>query len=132
MKEHEIVLTPALTVSGTVPDERTGAPIPRFRIITGWPSPDRASGTMGATWSSIDRFWLSFEGGQFQHLYEELVRGGLKEPAFLFKFEADGYAPLVTRTVLADVGVYCLTTGQDGKVWRHPAPRSFSNGQRSN
>ena len=73
MKEHEIVLTPALTISCTVTDERTGAPIPRFRIITGWPSPDRASGTMGATWSSIDRFWLGFEGGQFQHLYEELV-----------------------------------------------------------
>jgi protocatechuate 3,4-dioxygenase beta subunit len=100
--EHEIVLTPALTISGTVTDERTGEPIPRFRIITGWPNPDRVSGTMGATWSDIDRFWLSFEGGQFQHVYEEPVLGGVKEPAFVFKFEAEGYAPLVTRTVLAD------------------------------
>ena len=28
--------------------------------------------------------------------------GGVQEPVFVFKFEADGYAPLVTRTVLAD------------------------------
>ena len=48
------------TISGTVADERTGEPIPRFRIITDWPSPDRTSETMGATWSCIDRFWLSF------------------------------------------------------------------------
>jgi RNA polymerase sigma factor (sigma-70 family) len=100
--EHEIVMTPALTISGTVTDDQTGEPIPRFRILTGWPTPIPGSGTMGATWSSIDRFWLSFEGGQFRHVYEEPVVGGVKDRGFMFKFEAEDYAPVVSRVVKAD------------------------------
>jgi protocatechuate 3,4-dioxygenase beta subunit len=100
--EHEIVMTPALTISGTVTDEKTSQPIPRFRIITGWPTPVPGTDTTGATWSSIDRHWLSFEGGQFRHVYEEPVVSGVKESAFMFKFEAEDYAPVVSRVVKAD------------------------------
>lgn len=102
--EHEVVLSPALTILGTVRDAASGEPIPRFRIITGWPTPDLATGTTNAAWSTIDRFWLSFEGGRFRHVFEEPVLGGVKEPAFVFKFEAEGYAPFVTRVVRADEG----------------------------
>ena len=40
---------------------------------------------------------MSFDGGMFQHTYEEPALGGTPNPAFVFKFEADGYAPFVTR-----------------------------------
>jgi hypothetical protein len=98
--EHVIALSPALTISGTVRDESTGQPNPRFRIVTGWPSRSVANAT-NAQWSSLERFWLNFEGGSFHHVYEEPVRGGDTEPKFVFKFEAEDYAPHVTRTVHA-------------------------------
>ena len=102
--EHEVVLKPALTISGTVRDAASGEPVRRFRIVTGWPTPNLATGATNATWSNIDRFWLSFEGGRFRHVFEEPVLGGVKEPAFVFKFEAEGYVPFVTRVVRADEG----------------------------
>ena len=102
--EHEVVLKPALTILGTVQDAASGEPIPRFRIVTGWPTPNLATGATNATWSNIDRFWLSFEGGRFRHVFEEPVVGGDEAPAFVFKFEAEGYAPFVTRVVRADEG----------------------------
>ena len=52
-----------------------------------------------ARWSTLDRFWLNFTGGKFRHVYEEAVIGGMSNPGFMFKFEADGYAPVVTRAV---------------------------------
>lgn len=103
-KEHEVVLKPGLTILGTVRDAASGEPIPRFRIVTGWPTPDLATGATNAAWSTIDRFWLSFEGGRFRHVFEEPVLGGVKDPAFVFKFEAEGCAPFVTRVVRADEG----------------------------
>jgi len=103
-QQHEIILSPALTISGTVRDAATGQPVPRFRIITGWPARDRMTGTTNATWSRIDRFWLSFEGGKFRHVFEEPVVSGIKDPTFVFKVEAEGYAPFITRVVLADEG----------------------------
>lgn len=99
--EHVVTLQPALTISGTVRDATTGRPIPRFRIVTGWPKWDPISNKTNVQWSDIDRFWLSFDGGKFQHTYEEPVLGGTPNPAFVFKFEAEGYAPYVTRPVVA-------------------------------
>jgi RNA polymerase sigma factor (sigma-70 family) len=99
--EHVIKMSPALTISGTVRDESTGEPIPRFRVVTGWPNWDPMSNTTNAQWSTIDRFWLNFEGGKFRHIYEEPVIGGNHEPEFVFKFEAENYAPMVTRVVKA-------------------------------
>lgn len=103
-QEHTITLQPALTISGTVRDAATGQLIPRFRIITGWPNCDPVNNTTNARWSNIDRFWLSFDGGKFRHVYEEPMLGGTRDPGFMFKFEADGYAPFVTRPVQADEG----------------------------
>jgi hypothetical protein len=36
-QEHAVTLPPALVVSGTVREGASGAPIPRFRVVTGWP-----------------------------------------------------------------------------------------------
>ena len=102
--EHLVTLSQGMTISGTVVDAATGLPIPRFRIITGWPDIDLIDHTTNATWSTIDRFWLSFEGGKFQYTYDEQVLGGVKDPAYMFKFEADGYAPFITRAVPASEG----------------------------
>ena len=99
--EHVITLQPALTISGTVRDAATGQPIPRFRIVTGWPNWNPIDNTTNFQWSTIDRFWLSFDGGKFQHTYEEPVLGGTPNHGFVFKFEADGYAPFVTHPVAA-------------------------------
>jgi RNA polymerase sigma factor (sigma-70 family) len=99
--EHVITLEPALKISGTVRDATTGQPIPRFRIVTGWPRWDPIDNTTNFQWSTIDRFWMSFDGGKFQHTYEEPALGGTPNPGFVFKFEAEGYAPFVTRQVSA-------------------------------
>ncbi len=103
-EEHTITLPPALTLSGTVRDAANGQPIPRFRIIIGWPSSNPIAGEAQTEWSSIDRFWLSFEGGKFRHVLEEPAIVGMPNPGYVFKFEADGYAPFVTRSVRADEG----------------------------
>lgn len=103
-QEHTIAVSPALTISGTVRDSASGQPIPRFRIITGWPTWNPVDNTTNSQWSTIDRFWLSFEGGKFRHVYEEPVVVGTPNPGFVFKFEAEGYAPFVTRAVRADEG----------------------------
>jgi protocatechuate 3,4-dioxygenase beta subunit len=103
-EEHLITLTPALAISGSVSDASSGKAVPRFRIITGWPSWNPSDNTTNYQWSPLDRFWLSFDGGKFHHLYEEPVIGGTADPAFVFKFEAGGYAPFITRAVKATEG----------------------------
>jgi protocatechuate 3,4-dioxygenase beta subunit len=102
--EHLITLSPALTISGTVRDASSGKPVPRFRIITGWSTWNPSDNTTNYQWSTIDRFWLSFEEGKFHHCYEEPVISRTADPAFVFKFEADGYAPFITRAVKATEG----------------------------
>jgi RNA polymerase sigma factor (sigma-70 family) len=101
-QEHTITMSPALTISGTMRDASSGQPVPKFRVVTGWPVHNPVEGTTNANWSTIDRFWLSFDGGKFHHVYEEPVVGGTAHPEFIFKFEADGYAAALTRTVSAD------------------------------
>lgn len=103
--EHTIVLDPALVIRGTVQDAKTGAPIPEFRLATGWPETNYLTRTVSGHWSTIDRFWLSFADGKFEHAYEEPVLGGVAEPTFIFKIEAADYAPFVTRAVNATEGV---------------------------
>jgi len=97
-QEHVITVPPSLTISGTVRDASSGQPIPKFRIITGWPTWDPINQT-NAQWSTLDRFWLNFAGGEFRHVFEEAVISGMSNPGFVFKFEAEGYAPFVTRAV---------------------------------
>jgi RNA polymerase sigma factor (sigma-70 family) len=103
-QEHIITLTPGLIVSGTVQDATTGAPIPRFRIAAGWPQTNPVTGEVQNQWSSIDRFWMSFAGGKFQHEFDEPVLGGTPNPGYVFKFMADGYVPSVSRPVAFDEG----------------------------
>lgn len=103
-QEHVVVLPPALTIRGTVSDAVSGKPIPQFRIITGWPQVIPPNGTAAPHWSPLERFWLNFDGGTFQHSLEEAVLGGIPNPGYVFKFEAEGYAPHITRTVAADEG----------------------------
>ncbi|HTQ49862.1 MAG TPA: carboxypeptidase-like regulatory domain-containing protein, partial [Candidatus Acidoferrales bacterium] len=99
--EHVVTLQPALTISGTVRDATSGRPIPRFHIVTGWPNWDSGYNGTNVQWSTLDRFWLSFDGGKFRHAYEEPVVRGAPDLRFVFKFEADGFAPFVTRQVAA-------------------------------
>lgn len=100
--EHVIVLEPALTIAGTVNDAVTGKPISNFRIFCGWPE------TFGSEqrphWSPIDRHQLAFSGGTFRHVLEEAMIGGISNPGYVFKFEAEGYAPYVTRVFRPDEG----------------------------
>jgi RNA polymerase sigma factor (sigma-70 family) len=101
-EEHVVTLPPALTISGTVRDADTAQPIPHFKLITGWPQFNPSSGVTNNQWSTLDRFWLNFEGGKFQHVYEEPVIVNSGNPAYVFKIQADGYAPFITRVVNGD------------------------------
>jgi hypothetical protein len=98
-EEHVVRLTsartaPSLKVSGNVSDAATGQPINRFRVHTGRfeTNPSFAPG-----WMRIE----SFQGGTFLH--RELW-GTNPRYALRFKFEADGYAPFVSRDVQPDEG----------------------------
>lgn len=103
-KEHVVTLPPALTISGKVTDADTHEPIGKFRIITGWPRQDLAQAGSSPSWSPLDRFWLNFTGGEFRHTFEEAVIGGIENPGYIFKFEAEGYSPQITRVVAPDEG----------------------------
>jgi hypothetical protein len=102
--EHTITLSSGLTVFGSVTDAATGQPLPAFRIIEGWPTTNIQTGEVGAQWNTLDRFWLKFEGGTFRHLFTEPPLGGTPNPGFIFKFEADGYAPFTTRSFSGNEG----------------------------
>jgi RNA polymerase sigma factor (sigma-70 family) len=95
-------LGPELVVAGTVRDGQTGELIPHFKIVTGRPEPG------GPCWSTIGRFLLNFEGGSFQHSFNEAVVSEGTNAGYLLKFEADGYAPLTSRFIAADEGLVHL------------------------
>jgi RNA polymerase sigma factor (sigma-70 family) len=99
--EHLIVLPNSVKVSGTVRDEQSGELIPRFRIVSGWPHHNPlVSNTV--SWSSLEEHWLNFTGGTFKHTYREpLIYGGIN-PGYVLRFEAEGYAPFISRTILPD------------------------------
>jgi hypothetical protein len=102
-QEHTVILPPALRIHGTVSDAQTGEPLPHFRLITGQPQTSFGpNGTVIPWWSPIPRDSLDFSDGKFDHAYEEFIVYNEKNPRFMFKFEADGYAPFVTRIVNID------------------------------
>ncbi len=107
-QEHEVKLPPALVISGTVLDEATRKPIPHFSITCGWPQVH--DGVASPQWSTIERFRLNFDGGKFRQVFKEPVLV-TSDPEFLFKFEAEGYAPFVSRTVKADEGDVSFDVG---------------------
>ncbi len=102
--EKSIVLPSALVVTGTIRDEETDQPIEHVRMGTGYQSPHSRK----VNWSGIGRFWIDFSGGEFYHSYEEAVISGISNPGYTLKFEAEGYAPYVTRNIAADEGVVNL------------------------
>ena len=92
-----VTLLPVLVVSGTVRDAVSGEPIPKFRIRTGKPEPQ------GPYFSDLDRFVPSFASGEFRHTYDEAVTMG-ENRGYLLRFEADGYAPFISRLLAPDEG----------------------------
>ena len=103
-QEHQVVLPPALTIAGTVIDASTGKPVPRFRIVCGWPEDNPLEGGTRPLWSTLERFWVSFDGGTFRHSLEEPLIVGRPNPGYVFKFEAEAYAPFISRAFKPDEG----------------------------
>ena len=100
--EHTIVLKASLTLFGTVTDASTGKPLSGFRIVSGWPETNFLTGEIKGHWLPQSEYWLSFEGGTYRHLFSE--PRPLENSCYLFKFEADGYAPFVTSPFNGDEG----------------------------
>ena len=103
-EEHVITLPSALVVHGAVYDADTGRRIPRFRIVQGWPRWNPVDGTTNAEWSTIGRFWLDFQSGAYTNIFEEAVVGGTENRGYILKFQADGYAPYISRVIRPDEG----------------------------
>jgi RNA polymerase sigma factor (sigma-70 family) len=97
-QEYLVRLEYALTIRGNVRDS-SGNPVPRYRIGAGWP--ERVYGTEESVplWSDIDRYWLAFSRPDFEHTFSGPVLYGQKNHGYFFKFEAEGYVPIVTRLV---------------------------------
>jgi RNA polymerase sigma factor (sigma-70 family) len=101
-QEHLITLSPSLTISGTVRDAVTGQPVPHFRIIPGWPRLAPLTHTTNFQWQSIGPTgWTSSAEGKFRQTVGEAVS---QDTELVFKFDAEGYAPFVTRVVRSDEG----------------------------
>ena len=107
-REHVVMLPPALVVQGRVTDANTGRPVPRFRLVLGWPRYDPAQQRTTAQFSSIDRFALDFTGGTYRHSVEEQVIEGTGDPRLVIQFEAEGYLPHLSRPLRYDEGVVTL------------------------
>jgi len=101
-QEHVIVLASAVVVSGTVRDASDGHPIPRFKIVTGWPVTNVFDHTVGGRWSNFERDWLTFSDGQFRHSFEDALVYGGPNPGYMLRFQAEGYAPFISRPIQAD------------------------------
>jgi hypothetical protein len=94
-------LAQALLVTGTVCDAVSREPIPRFQVDAGWPERQR-DGSLKPAWLSSRR--LSFTEGKFQHTFDSPIVLGTTNMGYVLRFEAEGYAPFVTRVVRPDEG----------------------------
>ncbi|HEU6448415.1 MAG TPA: sigma-70 family RNA polymerase sigma factor [Verrucomicrobiae bacterium] len=103
-QEHIVTLNPAVTVFGTVRDADSGELIPHFKIGIGWPNKNYATGQTNGQWSSIERFWPEFSGGSYSNSLEEAAIGGMKNPGYILKFQADGYRSFISRVIAPDEG----------------------------
>jgi RNA polymerase sigma factor (sigma-70 family) len=103
-EEHVIQLSRALVVSGSVRDASTGQLVPNFRILEGYPQWNPSDGKTNPVWATIDRFHHDFGGGLYRQSFEEAVINGSKNPGYMLKFTADGYAPFISRVVGPDEG----------------------------
>ncbi len=99
-REHLVTLSPGLTISGSVHDLATGKPISHFRIIPGWPQ--LLFGETNVQWQSTGRIpWFDSKDGTFKQAVHEAVDANT---SLVFKFLADGYAPIVSREVQTSEG----------------------------
>jgi hypothetical protein len=105
--EHAVTLGPALVVHGTVLDGDDGQPVPHFKIVCGYAeksavedpgAPDGIRWTNNPHWSSMERDWLSFNGGKYNYVSENA------NPGFMIKIEADGFVPCISRILAPDEG----------------------------
>jgi RNA polymerase sigma factor (sigma-70 family) len=105
-EEHTFTLTPGLKVHGTVTDAQTGRPIPKFRVIAGYPSKSARPGDTkwNVYWSTFDRHWIHGLDGRYEQSFEEPIVHGAPEICYMFKFEADGYKAVTSRVVEANEG----------------------------
>ena len=85
--EHTFTLRPAMKVSATVVDAKTGLPIPEFVIVTGYRFQGRAQISWDPNQPGIGR------NGTFERHYDESYD-------FVIKIEAKGYAPSISREIL--------------------------------
>jgi RNA polymerase sigma factor (sigma-70 family) len=92
--EHLLTLHASRSISGSVRDAALGRPIPRFRIVTGEMGlPGVVEGT-NVSWGQSQ----IFRDGTFHYVDDN------PSLAAKYKFEADGYAPFITRVVGRDEG----------------------------
>jgi hypothetical protein len=103
-EEHVITLSSALVVHGTVRDESSGQPIPKFRIVAGWPETNSMDGTTNAHWSNEAQFWFDFANGKYSQTFEEPVSYDRKSHEYILRFEAEGYTPWVSPVIAAEAG----------------------------
>jgi hypothetical protein len=100
--EHIVLLKRGLTVAGFVTDSETQQGIAHFKVITGWPRQQMVGEPINPMWSPFDRYWFSFSNGEFHHVFEDhFIRS---EKSYIFKIEASGYVPFVSRVVNASEG----------------------------
>jgi RNA polymerase sigma factor (sigma-70 family) len=115
-EEHTFTLTPGVKVHGTVTDALTGRPIPKFRVIAGYPSKSARPGdtNWNVFWSTFDRHWIPGLNGRYEQTFEEPIVHGVPEIRYIFKFEADGYKTATTRVVEANEGDVEFNVALDG------------------
>lgn len=109
-KEHDITLARSLIVQGRVTDAATGKPLPKFRIVFGWPQSAEPgpAGSTPAQFSTIDRFQPEFTGGQYRHELAEEVLGGTPDRRCVVRFDAEGYTSATSRPIGYNEGTVTL------------------------
>ncbi len=94
-----------VVVSGAVTDATTGQPVPAFRAVCGTllvTGPFPTNGTFAPSRSSED--WFKFGGGKFRLELGHFLGMYAKRFGVMLKFEADGYAPSLSRVIGPDEG----------------------------
>jgi RNA polymerase sigma factor (sigma-70 family) len=102
-----LVSEAGVAVSGAVTDATTGQPVRAFRIVCGTlrvTGPHPTDRVFSASPRNED--WFKFGGGKYRvdpaHLLA--TNGDAKRSGFVLRFEAEGYAPLLSRVIQADEG----------------------------
>jgi protocatechuate 3,4-dioxygenase beta subunit len=107
-EEQVITLTPVLVVSGTVRDADTGELIPKFKVIHGSPHTNwvvdpanngKVIADVEGRFQPLERNGATYSGGNFKHTLNEAIFYGGPNPGYVLRFEAEDYAPFVSRPI---------------------------------